>query len=109
MNDLSLFLYAAGVIGNVTVLLGISLSVLAFGFFGLLMYYGIEKGTLCPHWGKLTAAIFVLSLVTTLIPSKNTMYAIAASQMGEQAVKSQIGQKTLGALEAWLDKQIEKK
>jgi hypothetical protein len=34
------------------------------------------------------------------------MYAIAASELGEEVYKSEVGQKAEQALRAWLDKQI---
>lgn len=39
-------------------------------------------------------------------PNQQTVYAIAASEVGERAITSPLAQKTEQALEAWLDKQI---
>lgn len=47
-----------------------------------------------------------LSTLAVVLPSRETIYAIAASQMDEQALKSDIGAKTFRALDAWLDRQI---
>lgn len=52
-------------------------------------------------------ALIVSSSIFCLTPSKNTLYAIAASQLGEKAMESTIGQKTKQALELWIDSQIE--
>lgn len=41
-----------------------------------------------------------------LIPAKETVYAIAASELGESVLHSQTGNKAVQALDAWLDKQI---
>lgn len=40
------------------------------------------------------------------VPEKETVYAIAASEMGEQVVSSPTGQKAMKAIDAWLDRQI---
>jgi phosphatidylglycerophosphate synthase len=42
----------------------------------------------------------------SLVPSKETIYAIAASQLGETALKTETGGKAVKALNRWLDKQI---
>lgn len=49
--------------------------------------------------------IVVLSLTGAVLPSRDTMYAIAASQVGEQALKTPLAEKAEKALEAWLNKQ----
>jgi heme/copper-type cytochrome/quinol oxidase subunit 2 len=51
----------------------------------------------------------VLVLVTLAAPSKETIYAIAASEMGEEVIKSETVSKAHRALDAWLDKQIDTK
>jgi predicted permease len=40
------------------------------------------------------------------LPSQETVYAIAASELGETALKSETGNKAVEALNAWLDRQI---
>lgn len=40
------------------------------------------------------------------IPNKDTLYAIATSQVGEQVLSTPLAAKAEKALEAWLDKQI---
>lgn len=44
-------------------------------------------------------------IVIAAVPSKATMYAIAASEVGEQVITSPTGEKAVNALNAWLDKQ----
>lgn len=52
-------------------------------------------------------AVWAAVLVSTnFIPSRDTFYAIAASEMGEQALKTPIATKAGKALEKWLDEQI---
>ena len=45
--------------------------------------------------------------VAIFIPSKSTMYAIAASQVGEQIVRSEVAADATKALHSWIKKQIE--
>jgi hypothetical protein len=55
---------------------------------------------------KTALAFFLSGVISCCLPSQTTMYAIAASQMGEQALKTPLAGKAGKALEAWLDKQI---
>jgi hypothetical protein len=54
----------------------------------------------------LAPLVLVFWVLAALCPSTETVYAIAASQMGEQALKTPLASKAGKALEAWLDKQI---
>lgn len=60
--------------------------------------------------GKLATRLLIggacLALVTSLIPSSTTIYAIAASEMGEDVLKTPTATKAMKALDAWLDRQI---
>jgi hypothetical protein len=63
--------------------------------------------------GKLSGAVkpllvsfVVCALIATVIPSKDTIYAIAASEMGERALQTPTADKAVQALNAWLDRQI---
>lgn len=49
----------------------------------------------------------LLSLSTNLVPSKETFYAIAVSEMGEELLKSPEIGKARKALNNWLDDQLE--
>jgi hypothetical protein len=48
----------------------------------------------------------VCVLLSVALPSRETVYAIAASELGEQVLTSETGQRAGRALNAWLDKQI---
>jgi hypothetical protein len=50
--------------------------------------------------------LLVCVLLSVFLPSKETVYAIAASELGEQVMNSDTGQRAGRALNAWLDKQI---
>lgn len=51
-------------------------------------------------------AAAVCSVVFVFVPQKNTVYAIAASEVGEEVLKSETADKAMTALNAWLDRQI---
>lgn len=58
----------------------------------------------------LTGAVGVVAFSTVfgaIVPQKETLYAIAASEMGEEIVTSNTANKALNGINAWLDKQIE--
>lgn len=52
------------------------------------------------------AAMLAAGAVATILPSKSTVYAIAASEMGEQVINTPTAGKAIKALDAWLDRQI---
>lgn len=54
---------------------------------------------------SLPAAILAI-IITIVVPSRETLYAIAASELGEQALQTPLVGKMGQALEAWLDRQI---
>lgn len=106
MNNLTLFLYLAEVIGNLRASLGIILFLIAvcslpvtIGAFLIVennsydseeeveRKYEIRKTI----WKciKVVAIVFpILVLIKTLLPSKETMYMMAASELGETVVTS---------------------
>ncbi len=107
MNSLSWFLYFAGMAASVSMfftLFGfLTLTVLGF----VSVYAWLEDNN--PKYLKWNLVPVLLIAVAVLIPSKDTMYAIAASELGEEVVKSAIGQKSIKAIEQWIDSQLEKK
>ena len=50
--------------------------------------------------------IILWLMLSVVVPSQETIYAIAASETGETALKSDTGGKAVQALNAWLDRQI---
>jgi hypothetical protein len=121
MNDLSWFLYLAGVFGNLGQLLSILFVAGMIGAGFALVISGILRSlSYCDEddikrshifFGS-ALKIFLVAIISgvlcSVIPSRDTMYAIAASEMGEEALKSPIATKAGKALEAWLDQQINK-
>ena len=57
-------------------------------------------------WKTLFTASTMLLVLTIITPRAETVYAIAASEMGEQILKTPTASKAAKALESWLDKQI---
>jgi len=113
MNDLSWFLYLAGVLPDIasTVFnLGLISLTCISPLLALASTIDLKEGPFCKpvKWpvkivGASVAAIFVSSFV----PDSDTMYAIAASEIGEEVLESETGNKAVDALNSWLDDQIE--
>ena len=124
MNDLSWMLYWADVVGNISLAAGFVMfgggAAGAIISFVVAMKTDIDNigrhGEPLPAWAtgwaagkKFFVASLIAAVITTPIPSKDTIYAIAASEMGEEALKSPIATKASKALEKWLDSQIDEK
>jgi hypothetical protein len=126
MNDLSWFLYLAGVAPNIAgtlgffaIILGIA-SIPAIGFriaagfnCDLEDQRDVQILRLSKRLGFIVPILCVLlAVVSALIPSKETFYLIAASEIGEQVVKDPrvqgVTNKSFQAIEAFLDEQITK-
>lgn len=109
MNSLSWMIYAADVVGNIQ---GLCVALLIFGGTGLLIVSGClaadgeYEGRAAAMCNRGWCAIAVVALLATITPSTTTIYAIAASEMGEKAINTQTGGKAVQALNAWLDRQI---
>jgi hypothetical protein len=125
MNDLSWLIYFADLSGSTGVLAVattiVSCIVIAFG-----VVYG---GTIKDNWNGefgderwtrghelqkffLQKVVFIpiaAGLIAAVLPSRETVYAIAASELGEEIIKSPVATKAAKALESWLDEQINDK
>lgn len=123
MNSISWFLYLASFCDRLN---GIS------GFWGILLSIGIiictvawfitsmiaiddkDAGKTLPViivlWWWIFGPLVFMGITYTVIPDSKTMYAIAASQVGEQVVKSETMQGLAGdagkALQAWIKEQL---
>jgi uncharacterized membrane protein YiaA len=126
MNTLSWFLYFADVIEGLNYFFGIVALLSVFIFVGVVIWciasfydYRRWRGTKYEHvyTPTIQRQVFLLSLTVLLVsvtcssilPSKNTMYAIAVSEMGEKALASEVGKKAQRALEVWITQQIGEK
>lgn len=108
MNELSWMIYAADVCGKVFFAAGLLAVVGAVGgaFIGAMLRDegNHEEGKAIHKWTlRVCPALLFLAVIT---PSKDTVYAMAASEMGEKVVQSQTANKAMQALNAWLDRQI---
>lgn len=60
---------------------------------------------------RLVSSAAIVALISVFVPSKNTMYAIAASEAGERVAKSEavqgIASDAQKALQIWIKRQIE--
>lgn len=110
MNDLSWFLYLADVAQNLKSALVLGGSIALIGAIATAPFW-LDEDFAGKHGKRYAMGVIfiapVVLLLAMLLPSANTMYAIAASELGEQAVMSDTGKKIANALEAWLDKQLE--
>ena len=122
MNDLSWMLYWADVAGNISVTTGVLavgsaiggcvatlVKTVATDFDNIGKPQTNKKRPLFEGWNagrKFFLVALAAAAIGAPIPSKETIYAIAASEMGEQALKTPIATKAGKALEKWLDEQI---
>ena len=111
MNNLSILIYLAGASHSLRGLLALvtALSLFACIIATVLAYLSDseEDNISGRHFLKKFLWIPILcSLLVVFLPSKNTMYAIAVSEMGDQVLKSPTMSKVRKAIDVWLDKQI---
>ena len=117
MSELSWIIYLAGVSGGLSVVAaGVSIAAFVVGYFAAVdasnCYIDQRHKPLAVV--KAAAAAFSVSLLlAVLLPSRETVFAIAAVEFGSDYVASPDGKRVTGkaaqALEAWLDRQIEEK
>ncbi|OYV41143.1 MAG: hypothetical protein B7Z80_02705 [Rhodospirillales bacterium 20-64-7] len=119
MNQLSLMLYWAGVLDNLgpffVIMAMVSFSLIwavAYGSFGY--GYSDDKDDMkvrrsFRRWLFIVIPLpIIFGLCAVFTPSKDTVYAMATAQVGQQVIESPLGEKAEQALEAWLDAQINK-
>lgn len=120
MNDLSWLLYLANVLPN----LGVTLIIISFlGMLLFVVFYVCfvfdnnwnqkeeeKKQRKSDIRKSLIGLTFftLLFIITSFIPNRDTIYYIAASEIGETAVTSERGERLLSDLETILEIQIEK-
>lgn len=106
MNTLSWFLYFAGIAQELKVLVIIIGSIFGIGGGMMLLFSLVEQAKPVFSPTKPLIVGLVLLLFGALLPSSNTIYAIAVSEMGEKVVMSETGQKALEAVNRWISKQL---
>lgn len=116
MNTVSLFVYAADVIGRISVLLilgGLFLITISAIW---MIATGLHNDSLFNRESKkpypvkkvswLSALAFLMFLLSVLIPSERAMYMIAASQAGEMAIKTPEAQEMFNDLKDVISKKL---
>ena len=127
MNWLSWLIYLASVVGSINVVVSVCLvlGLIAYAIVGAFFLlsdsptiwsWDNKEDKLAKYQQRLGYAktfllrapkyMVALALFAVVIPSQTTIYAIAASEAGETALKSETGSKAVKALNAWLDRQI---
>ena len=100
-------LYLADVTDGVRLCLILS-GVACAGYGGFRGFFALTEDELVPASVKPALIIAVsCALVAALIPSKTTLYAIAAVNVGQTALHTPTGDKAMRALNSWLDRQID--
>ena len=117
MNSVSWFLYFPDVTNSLSVVFCVValLSSIGIGVMWLVLTVNasVEDDRFKPaHMPvRMWAFPLILLFLACFLPSKNTMYAIAASQMGEKIAQSEavrgIADDATRALQNWIRKQIE--
>jgi len=104
MNTLSWFIYWADVLPAFARTLTLLLLLVFFVSFGVNTFLLVENGIKKYIWITLLSAFMLI--LTSLIPTQSTLYAIAASEMGEEVYKSEQGQKVVKQLSDWVEAQL---
>lgn len=118
MNSLSWMIYLADVLDGIqktAVTVAVFGGLIALATNAAHVVYSVEEydkdtAKALKPYARGTLITALIALVLALVaPSKETIYAIAASEMGEEVLQSPEATKARAALNAWLDKQIEQK
>lgn len=123
MNSLSWFLYWSEVISSFRTFLMVGLVGCGLGLPSILVLticrydgaYESEKPRILQNgksWAtRLATGAVILAVVLTVVPKKETLYAIAAVEVGERVVNSEavqgVSSEALKALQNWIKKQGE--
>jgi hypothetical protein len=117
MNSLSWFIYGADVVGNVSHILSALLCFTLLAWTALNISVPVTEGEVLEWehysawWRRGLYTLVIGGFALAFIPSKNTLYAIAASEIGETVAKHDAVQSVASdaakALHSWIKKQIE--
>lgn len=116
MNSISWFLYAIDVIGNLKFLAAAVTLAVALAWGVLNITVPVTDGEVLAWkdfrywWTRGVVVILISGAVYSILPSRSTLYAIAASQVGEQIAQNQAVQGLAGdatrALQQWIRQQM---
>lgn len=123
MNVLSLFLYFAGVIAQIQVVFIVmgSMILVLYGIYAIVTfgseeYSYYDKDRIArmrkakddfPKGKGYLALAAVLFFISALFPTQQTMYLIAASELGETAITSDVAKELYSDINTMIDLQIE--
>jgi hypothetical protein len=114
MNTLSILLYLADIFHSLISIAAVFFSVALIGLIVLLVIRGVSiaDSTLQEVDNKKSILNFlVVTLVTgfllVFVPSKDTVYLIAASEIGEDVIESPVTQRLATKIEMYLDNVLE--
>ena len=108
MNSLSWFMYWAGVVGSFNVFITMIFIVACLGFPLVAVILGVE-GSSEEVWKKYRQTLFASLIIFSLsnfIPSQKTLYMIAASEVGEEVLKTEEANKLRIILNDKLDEML---
>ena len=105
--NLVFIIYLAGVISNISILLGATISCAVFCYVMYIIWHGITYPTM--KGIRVWPIVFILSagLINSLIPSERTMWMMAGAYTGQQIVESNIGKQTVELIELKLAEELE--
>ena len=111
MNDLSIALYWADALGSLDVLATCGFIILTIAcvfcsFGATLIDFDDQRVEVIKITRGFLLALPILAILIVATPSRETVYAIAASEMTEQALKTPVATKAMKAVEKWIDKQL---
>lgn len=98
MNNLSLFMYFAGVVEGLSILLDMTILLLGVTAALTLVFCFVEIKKIPSFFKWLVITTFILAFIVILIPSKQTLYLIAASEIGETTLNTPEAQEILSDL-----------
>lgn len=103
MNTLSWYIYIADLCNSMpAIVIGITFFIIILMFISAMSQKYDEPYKL----PKVVYLIPPLWSIAFLIPSKDTVLKIAASELGEKVLESKISSKAADAIDLWLDSQI---
>lgn len=109
MNNLSWLLLIGDIVQNISITISLLSFFGLFGFLGLGFVRCLIGDSFEAGWpiAKIGLWIFIpMIIVTTLIPSKQTIYMIAASEMGETVINSPETKKMFDLLKSKVEEQL---
>jgi hypothetical protein len=111
MNTLSILLYLADIFHSLISIAAVFFSVALIGLIVLLVIRGVSIADSTLQEVDNKKSILVVTLVTgfllVFVPSKDTVYLIAASEIGEDVIESPVTQRLATKIEMYLDNVLE--